>query len=133
MKQPHLQKILPLVILFILVNMLIWIFRDFLSRNETEINFIVVANIIIFLITFFGFIFQTRGLRTANINAFLRGIYGSLMMKMFIVMAAVFIYVLSSDGKVNKPALFISMGLYIVYTAIEVFQLMKIVRKKPDA
>jgi hypothetical protein len=36
-------------------------------------------------------------------------------------------------GQVNKPSLFTSMGIYLVYTSMEVIQLMKIARKKTDA
>ncbi|MEO6136435.1 MAG: hypothetical protein ABIP35_14850 [Ginsengibacter sp.] len=133
MKNPIVKNLLPHVVLFIAINILLLSFKSFLSSYSIDINFILVANVILFFITFFGFFIQLRSMATANINAFLRGIYSSLIMKMFIVMGAVFVYVLASDGKINKPALFISMGLYIIYTSLEVFQLMKLVRKKPDA
>ena len=133
MKNPIINKLMPLVLLFLVINILLFAFKNFLSSYHIHISFILVANVILFLITFFGFFIQLRGMSTTNTNAFLRGIYSSLIMKMFIVMGAVFGYVLASDGKINKPALFISMGLYIVYTSLEVFQLMKLVRKKPDA
>lgn len=133
MKQPFIKKYIPLMALFIVINILVFIFKSILFENGFEINFILAANAILFLITFFGFLIQARRLNSANINAFLRGIYASLLMKMFIIMAAVFIYVLMADGKVNKPALFTSMGIYILYTSIEVIQLMKIVRKNPNA
>lgn len=133
MKNPIVKNLLPLVVLFIAINILLFSFKSFLSSYNININFILVANIILFFITFFGFFIQLRSMATANINAFLRGIYSSLIMKMFIVMGAVFVYVLASDGNINKSALFISMGLYIIYTSLEVYQLMKLVRRKPDA
>lgn len=133
MKQFSSNKYFPLALLFLVVNILIWIFKDFMAGFEIGANFILGANIILFLITFIGFYIQTKGVSSANINAFLRGIYSSLLLKMFIVMGAIFIYVLAAGGKVNQSSLLISMALYILYTAVEVVQLMKIVRKKPDA
>lgn len=133
MKNPIVKNLLPLIVLFIAINILLFSFKSFLSSYNININFILVANIILFFITFFGFFIQLRSMTTANINAFLRGIYSSLIMKMFIVMGAVFVYVLASDGNLNKSALFISMGLYVIYTSLEVYQLMKLVRRKPDA
>ena len=55
------------------------------------------------------------------------------MLKMFVVVGAIFIYVYAFGGIVNMPALFIAMVIYLVYTSIEVVQLMKIARKKPNA
>jgi len=53
-------------------------------------------------------------------------------MKLFVVVAAILIYVLILGGKVNIPSLFTAMVFYIIYTSIEVIQLMKLVRKKSD-
>jgi hypothetical protein len=74
-----------------------------------------------------------KGLRSANINAFIRGVYSSLLLKMVIIMIAVIIYIFITGGKVNKPSLFTSIGIYFLYTSIEVTQLMKIARRKPNA
>lgn len=133
MKPTKINRFFPLILLFILANIFIWVFSDFMVSKNINVEFIFGANIVLFIITFAGFIIQTRGVASANINAFLRGIYTSLLLKMFIVMGAVFFYVLAADGNVNQAALFISMGLYVIYTAVEVTQLMKIARKKPDA
>jgi len=43
------------------------------------------------------------------------------------------IYLFISGGKVNKPSLLTAMALYILYTFIEVKQLLKISRRKPNA
>jgi hypothetical protein len=52
---------------------------------------------------------------------------------MVIIMIAVIFYIFITGGKVNKPSLFTSMGIYFLYTSIEVTQLMKIARRKPNA
>jgi Kef-type K+ transport system membrane component KefB len=61
-----------------------------------------------------------------------RGLYASLMLKMFVIIGGLFIYIYGFRGSVNVPALFVAMVLYLVYTSIEVKQLMKIARKKTD-
>ena len=127
------NKFIPVVVFFILVNAVVFIFRPFLELHGFGIEFLIVANLILFLISFFGFMIQTKALNSININAFIRGVYSSLLMKIFIVIIVLGLYLFITRGKVNKPSLFTSMGLYIFYTVLEVMQLMKISRKKPNA
>lgn len=126
------KKLIPLIGLFIVLNIMLLVFKNLLILNGFEINFILVANAILFILSFSGFYIQTRGVRSSNINAFIRGVYSSVLLKMFIIMGAILIYILVAGGKVNTPALFTSMGIYLLYTSVEVIQLMKIARKNPN-
>jgi hypothetical protein len=127
------KKYAPVVILFILVNVIVLIFRSFLEANGFDTVFLITANAILFMLSILGFVIQMKGLKSTNVNAFIRSLYSSLLAKMVIIMIAVIIYIFITGGKVNKASLFTSMGLYFFYTAIEVTQLMKIARKKPNA
>ena len=127
------KKFIPVVLLFVLITAMIFILKSFLKSNGFNINFLLTGNLILFVLSISGFLIQMRGLRSANINAFMRGIYSSLLLKMFIIVIAVLIYVFINGGNVNKPSLFTCMALYFLYTAVEVKQLMKIARKKSDA
>jgi hypothetical protein len=133
MKHPLIKKLIPVLSLFIFVNILLLIFKSILTGYGFDVNFILGANVVLFLLSLSGFFIQTKGVRSSNINAFIRGVYSSVLLKMFIIMAAILIYILVAGGNVNKPALFTSMAIYILYTSVEVIQLMKIVRKKPNA
>lgn len=123
----------PVILLFVFITAIIFIFKSFLELNGFELSFLFIANMILFLLSLSGFFIQMKGLKSTNINAFIRGIYSSLLLKMFIIMIAVIIYIFITGGKVNKPSLFTSMALYFLYTSVEVTQLMKIARQKPDA
>ena len=127
------KKYMPLLILFAIVMVVAFVFKNKLQAAGFDIPFLYIANTILFVLSFSGFLLQLRGLRSANNNAFIRGVYGSLLLKIFIVLIAVFAYVFLTHGKINKPSLFTSMALYIVYTCVEVAQLMKIARKKTNA
>ncbi|MEP6584742.1 MAG: hypothetical protein ABJA90_10765, partial [Ginsengibacter sp.] len=122
------KKILPVILLFLFITALVFILKAFLKANGFDINFLLGGNVILFMLSLAGFLIQMKGLRSSNLNAFMRGIYSSLLLKMFIVVAAVFIYIFISGGSINKPSLFTCMALYFLYTAIEVKQLMKIAR-----
>jgi hypothetical protein len=133
MKSLLLKKFSPVFLLFILINILIFIFKNSLIASGFNISFLLFANVILFLLSFFAFFIQSKGVQSTNINAFIRGVYSSILLKLFVVVIAIVIYIMIMHGEVNKPSLFTSMAIYIIYTSVEVIQLMKIARKKPDA
>ena len=132
MKQIY-SKSIPVIVLFILINALAFIFKNFLHSYGFGIKFLLMANLLLFCLSLSGFFIQMRGLKSVNINAFIRSVYASLLLKIFVVIIALGIYLFITKGKVNKPSLFTAMALYILYAAIEVKQLMKISRKKTNA
>lgn len=133
MKDPLVKKFIPLIVVFVLINLLLLIFKGPLAQSGFMVNFIFVANVVLFVLSAVGFFIQTKGVTSTNIHAFIRGIYSSLLMKMFVIVIAIFIYIYVSGGEVNKPALFVSMAIYLLYTFLEVTQLIKIARNKPNA
>ena len=126
------NKSVPVIVLFILVNSLAFIFKTFLHDHGFGIKFLLAANLLLFCLSQLAFFIQMRGLKSVNINAFIRSVYASLLIKIFIVIIALAIYLFITKGKINRPSLFTSMALYILYTFIEVRQLMKISRRKTN-
>ena len=123
---------LPLFIVFVVVFILVLVFKDYLISKDINTSFVLGANFVLFTLSVAGLFIQSKGAGSANLNAFLRGIYTSLLMKMFLIVGAIIIYITIMGGEVNKGAIFISMALYIVFTGIEVKQIMKLVRRKTD-
>lgn len=97
---------------------------------DTEV--VLIGNFILFLITSFSFILSQRGVNHSNPNVFFRSVYSGIMLKLFICIIAAFIYISINRSHLNKPALFICMGLYLVYTFVEVSVLMKLLKHKPN-
>jgi len=126
------NKSVPVIVLFILINALAFIFKTFLHDQGFGIKFLLTANLLLFCLILLTYFIQMRGLKSTNINAFIRSVYASLLIKIFIVIIALAVYLFITKGKVNKPSLFTSMALYILYTFIEVRQLMKISRRKTN-
>ena len=126
MNNPLVKKFIPIIVLFVVINLLLLIFKDGLNTRGMQLNFVFVANVILFLLSSFGFFIQTKSANSTNINAFIRGVYSSLLMKMFVIVAAIFIYIFVTGGEVNKAAIFASMAIYLLYTSIEVVQLMNV-------
>jgi hypothetical protein len=123
---------LPIVVVFIILNGLIIAGKTFLDSHGFDREFLMWANLFLFLISIGGFLLQRKGVASPNPQAFVRGVYASNLFKMFLTIIVVVVYVFLMRSKINKPALFTAMALYIVYTAVEVTALMKLARKKKD-
>ncbi len=91
------------------------------------------GNMIIFIATTLSFVVSARSLRSTSPSAPVRSLYGSFMIKFFIIIIAAFIYIMMAKKEVNKPALMICAGLYLVYSTLEVFAVQKLLKQKKNA
>lgn len=133
MNRENRKAYLPIVLLFIIANTLILVSARITDGYGIDPGFLIWANLFLFIISIGGYMLQRKGLQSSNPQAFVRGVYASMIFKLFITMAVVLVYVFAFRNKLNKPGLFIAMGLYIVYTVVEVAALMKVARKKENA
>jgi hypothetical protein len=121
---------LALVIIF--SNAFIVAGKNLLEKWGVDPTVLSIGNFILIIVTLLSFWLSRRALKSDNPNVFVRAMYVNVMIKLFVCIAAAFIYFSSAKENVNKPGLFICMGLYVVYTAIEVSSLTKLLRKKKD-
>lgn len=122
----------PIALLFIILNGLFIGFRERLLAWNFDQDVLIMGNLFLFVITFFSFLIAKKGLQHQNPHVFMRSVMGSIMVKMFLAIIAAFIYIAIYKKGLNKPALFICMGLYLVYTFLEVSVLTRILRRKPN-
>jgi hypothetical protein len=115
----------PLVIVFVLSAGLILIFRQFLEQRGFNAQVLSVGNFFVYLVTTVSMRMLSKGLQAENTNAFLRGAYSGILLKLFACAGAAFIYILVSGKNLNTPALFAIMFLYLVYTFVELSIIMK--------
>ena len=126
------KRFLPLLGLFIAVTSFANLFRGFLNEKGIDADVLVIGNTLIFLISLLSLYFHIKGFLDKNVQVFLRSVYGSLMIKMFGLAAIAAIYILVMKKEVNKPALFICMGLYVLYTIIEIRQVFHLLKEKKN-
>lgn len=119
----------PIILLFLALNVLVVVFRRSLTSEGFFVDLLIIGNIILFSMTMLSFFLLYRGLKATSTPGFLRSVYGSFMIKFFIVLVAVFGYAFMSKGNLNKHSLFTLMFLYLVYTFLEIKTLMKLSRK----
>jgi hypothetical protein len=133
MNRNSLAGLRPMILVFVLLNGFFVLGRTMLAKWDVDQSVVIGGNLILFIVSLASFLLTKRSLSSPNPNSFVRAMYGSFMIKFFVCAAAAFIYIMSAKKNVNKPALFICMGLYIVYTIIEVSSLLKLLKQKKNA
>jgi hypothetical protein len=125
------KTILPLFITFLVLTVLC-VAGNFLVA-EKGINYAVVmgGNCLFFLISLFVFRMQYVAMHNSNPNVFIRSVMGGMIIKMFgCVLAVVAYYFISGKEAFNKPAVYLSMVIYIVYLMVEVRTILKLNKTK---
>jgi hypothetical protein len=133
MNQNSMAALRPMILVFILLNAFFIAGRSMLARWGVDQSVVIAGNLILFVVSLASFLLTRRSLSSANPNAFVRAMYGSFMIKFFVCAIAAFAYIIAVKKEVSKPALIICMALYIVYTAIEVTSLTKLLKRKKNA
>jgi hypothetical protein len=133
--EPKLPKrsIRPIILIFVFTTALLIAGRSFLDRWNIDQEVMIWGNLLLFAVTLLSFYIYTRSFGSKNAYAITRGMYASVLARMFICVVAVFIYVSIVGRGVNKGAVFGCMFLYFVYTGAEVAILMKMSKHQKNA
>lgn len=130
MQKTNLRPIRPVLIIFLMLNTFFLLGREWLQNKGFNTDVLVIANIFLVLLAIVSFLMTRRSLDAKNPNVFVRAIYGSFLMKFFAIAVLAFVYiVVISKKEVNKPALYASLGLYVLYTVLEVRSLLQLLKK----
>ena len=124
------KAIFPLVFLFIILNTFLLTMPAFLEKHGIDRDVLIIANCLLFLTNFIAFFMQRRAMQNKNPNVFVRSMMGSMLIKMVVLLGAFLVYVIAFRKTVNKPAIYISLFLYILYLAVEVRIVMKLNKQK---
>jgi hypothetical protein len=133
MNRRSLAHLRPMILVFIMFNVLFIAGRNTLAKWGIDQTVVIVGNLIIFVDGVISFLLSYRSLKSQNPNVFVRAMYGSFMLKLFVGAAVVLIYVSMAKSATNKAGLFVCMGLYVIYTVLEVATLTKLLRQKKNA
>lgn len=128
--QIKLRAFLPVILVFIILNAFFLLSSGQLEKWNADQGVLMVGNLLLFLITVISFFITQRGLRNPNPHAFTRAVFGSILLKLLLCIVAATVYIATYQKNLNKPALFGCMGLYLVYTFMEVSALTKMLRGK---
>ena len=126
------RAFLPVVLIFAVITIFVLAGQTALGQWGMDGNVVLVGNTLLFLITCASYFIAQRGVHHTNPHAFVRAVYTGMMIKLFICIIAAFVYISLYRSNLNKPALFTCMGLYLVYTFVEVSILMQQLKEKTN-
>lgn len=95
-----------------------------------EYNFVVMmwGNVIMAVLSVVSHYLVTKQM-TSKPDAFVRGVYASSFLKLFVCMISIVIYAMVNKPDVHKPTLFVLFGIYAVYSGVETWLSSKIARQ----
>jgi hypothetical protein len=124
-----LKKTLPVLTVFVLINILILTSVHTLNTYNISTNVLAVSNLFFFLLSVISISIQNKALSNKNPNVFIRSVMIGMILKMFSTAIAVVIYFFQSGSNFNKRGVFISLFFYLIYLATEVTTVMKLNKK----
>lgn len=103
----------------------------FLRSAVPQFNFAVLmsGNVIMAVLTLLSYFLVSKQLNSRT-QAFITGVHSATFLKLFICLISIVAYVLVNKPNVHKPTIFVLLGIYAVYSAVETILLSKAVRTK---
>ncbi len=120
----------PIIIIFVVFVTFIIVGNNLLVKYIVNKNVLLSANVLFLITGVFVFFMQKKALTNSNPNVFIRSVIAGMMIKMFSTVIAVLSYVLIEGSGYNKKAVFLSLLMYLVYLATEVFAISKQLKKQ---
>ncbi|HSC52104.1 MAG TPA: hypothetical protein VLC98_00670 [Phnomibacter sp.] len=117
----------PLAAVFILVSIIVLAASGWLQQKGVDTVVVLVGNAILFLVSALAYMLYAKALNSKKGYGFVQQVYGGFTLKFFALVVGAMLYFYFAK-EVNKPAIFICMGLYLVYNFLGTSQ---VVRKNP--
>ena len=124
------KSVLPLFITFLVLTAIIFGANIFFAGKDIDYIIVMGSNCLFFLISLFVFRMQFLAMYHKNPQVFIRSVMGGMLIKVFGCLIAVVAYYFISGPAFNKPAVYVSMVIYIVYLVVEVKTIMKLNKTK---
>jgi len=114
------NAISPMLVFFLLVNSFCLIFKNWLDAKAIDHMVVIIANCILFILSILIFLMHKRSAQNANPNAFVRSVMAGTFIKLMVIAGAVTIYLITAGENKSVYGVVAAIGLYFVYTFIEV-------------
>jgi hypothetical protein len=98
------------------------------NHPEYDMTALLVTDVLMLCLSLFAWRMRQQSV-SARPQAFVRGVFGASMLKLFVCLAGVLIYTLAKRPDVHKPTLFTMFGIYAIYSIIETAVLSRTAKK----
>jgi len=122
----------PILLIFIFLSIVFAVASSALASRGIDYRVLFAGNILLFAVTTASFFLYVKGLGNKNMHAFVRVMYGSLLVKFMVCLVAVLIYASVMKTGVNRNGIFGCFILYVLYTWLEVRILLRLSGTKSD-
>ena len=129
-KKSFVKTILPLFILFIVIDAAILYWQQALPNVNPSPLHIFILNCLLFVLSIVSISMQLKSLDQKRAGAVVNSVLGGTMLKIFILAIVAFIYIYTATNKNYSYTIFTSMFLYMVYAAFEIRVSLKLNKKK---
>ncbi len=132
-KNNALQKPFAVMILvFVVITAIGFLLQNQLEGKKVDTDVVLGGNLILFLLSLFTLRRSAAAINDPNPHAFVTSYYAGFLIRLAGVAAAAFFYIYSMQGNVTKESVFVFMGLYAIYSMIEVSTLRKMLKEKKN-
>lgn len=107
-------------VLYLCITGLVLLFQDHLAMKEISSRVVIGGNTLLLVFSLLNLYFQEKNLNNPNAGAVIRGVMVGTFLKLMGLAAAALIYLVASGSSRSVNAVFVCMGLYIIYTWLEV-------------
>lgn len=114
------KKIAPLFIVFIVANGIAIFFQKKMQLLNINADVVIGANCLLFFVSSLSIALHKKAIASNNPNAIVRTMMAASLLKLMIAAFAVVIYIVIAKEKRNAYGVFCGMGLYVIYTILEV-------------
>lgn len=118
---------------FLLVSIVVLLFKDVLKANGFDVSVILIGNVILSLMGIISLKRTQVSVNDPNPYTFVKSFYLGFIIRVFVFALAAGLYIYFSGDKFNKSSLFACLILYAVYLIIEVSTLRKLLKGKKNA
>lgn len=127
---PRIKILLPLIVSFFVLTIAVVVAKLVYAGLNIDYTVLMVANCLFFLVSLFVFGLQYKAMHNSNPNVFIRSVMSGMIIKVFACVGAIVAYYFISGEHFNKPAVYVSMVIYVIYLVVEVRTIMKLNRNK---
>jgi hypothetical protein len=113
------KHLLPVLFVFVIVNAVLLTAHSLLTEQFVKYEFVMAVNLMLLMMSIFNFN-RIRKVDMKNPRAMVNSVMIGTLLKMVIFAGAALFYATQKKAPVGMPTLLTSMGLYLVYTWLEI-------------
>lgn len=113
-------------LIFVALSLIFLGMRTYLPQYNFTV--LITGNIVMAVLSVITFYMVTMQMKKKP-DAFVRGVYASSFLKLFVCIVAILVYAIVNKPNVHKPTLFVLFGIYAVYSVAETMLLSRLAKE----